>query len=92
MDPSQEVVKRLGSIESQMYEVRRGIAGVRSQTPGITRIAIGVAAGLFLYSAICMIVMILFWGFIAAAIVGGAAAAGQKAGGGQTVSPLPRTR
>ncbi|MGH7242755.1 MAG: hypothetical protein ACREJD_05000 [Phycisphaerales bacterium] len=92
MEQSKEIVGRLEQIESKMHELSRGVAAVRYKTPGVGKIAIGVALGLFLYSVIGMIVMMLFWGIIAAAIAGGTAAASQRGGVTQTVTPLPRSR
>lgn len=95
MEQSQVIAQRLGAIEVKMHELSRGVVAVRNRTPGVGRIALGVALGLFLYSAICLVVTIIFWGIIVAAIAGGAAGAARGMGGPQgTNQPfaLPQQR
>lgn len=81
MEQTQVIAQRLGAIELKMNELSRGVAAVRYRTPGVGRIAMGVALGLFLYSAICLVITVLFWGLIVAGIAGAAAGAAGGAGG-----------
>jgi hypothetical protein len=92
MDQTQVIAQRLGAIEIKMNELSRGVAAVRYRTPGVGRIAMGVALGLFLYSAICLVITVLFWGIIIAGIAG---AASRGAGGPQGANQpfaLPQQR
>jgi hypothetical protein len=90
MEQSELIERRLAAIEIKVYELCRGVAAVRYGIPGIFRIAIGVALGLALYSAICILTAVLFWGAVIAGMAGaGAGLAGGLKGANQP-SSLPQ--
>lgn len=70
MEQTELIVQRLNAIENTVYQIGRGVAAVRYGTPGVFRIAIGVALGMLLYSAISLLIKWIIVALGIAAFVG----------------------